>query len=400
MSEFNVPKGDNITSSVVVRFAKLNGQADKFPSDESVVNFVNGGTQWQFNLPTLDPQQVYVAQFIIRWKKNGLIKNGSYGLSSRKSTTITNSAGTYQYSPQTLNDAKLSAAGNELIIFEIPFRTSQYKTYTQKLEALKLRQMQVDAYIGASGPANKVKLWVLNEQTQSVNNIAKRVQAVLGVQNTNNVTLYPRTYDFWINETFDQLEVNGISVGSKSDGITNIEPIISFSNDNFTNWQTKLFNDVRSALIKGEFKLDVDGYNKPNQQGGYVTGSEDIGTISAPALDDNEIKGLPWIGDPEMRGFDNPNDPSSYLYMDYQNDNPERPLISIKYLYASKAPSFSANAAINNSKLWAVNPQSNGFNAMGNAFDAGVAAFNAPIGGLNLSASIKGKAVITSIKAH
>ncbi len=390
---FNAPKG----AIVVVRFAKLNSQVDKNPATESAVNIVNGGKEWQFNMPSLDPQQVYVAQFILRWSNSS--NNESTVLTQLDTKNFSNKFGGYAVSEQKLNENKLRAAKNEKIVFAIPFRTSQYKSYAEKLKALKFREMVFTK--GYANPQSKIKIWVLNEQTQTISSIADRVKAQLNLPNMSGLVIDPSEFNFWTNETFDEIEINGTTLNYFG-GSTHIEHIVTFDNDVFKNWEFDLRNSIQGALVKGGFKT-TQNFTALDKNTSYgLDALTDIGTIYAPKLTANECVGLPWVGDAQMRGFDNPNDPNSYVYMNYQKDHPELPMLTIKYHIG-----FTSNLAITvndilgrDKLLWGVNPASNGFNAMGNAFDVGMNGMNNVPNGVNLNAAIGGKNLNFNVIAH
>ena len=391
---FNAPKG----AVAFVRFVKLNGQIDKNPANESAVNIVNGGKEWQFNLPSLDPQQVYVAQFILRWSNTS--NSQSNILTQLETKNFSNKFGGFAFSEQKLNDNKLRASKNEKIVFGIPFRTSLYKSYSEKLKAFKFREMIFTK--GYANPQSKIKIWVLNEQTQVISSIADRVKVQLNLPNMSGLVIDPSEFNFWTNETFDEIEINGTTLNYFGGPPTQIEQIVTFDNEVFKNWEFDLRNNIQGALVQGGFKT-TQNFTALDKNTSYgLDALTDIATIYAPKLTANECLGLPWVGEAEMRGFDNPNDANSYVYMNYQELHPEQPMLTIKYhIGFTSNLAITVNDIIGRDKLlWGVNPASNGFNAMGNAFDVGMNGMNNVPNGVNLNASIGGKNLNFNVIAH
>jgi hypothetical protein len=375
LNSFNVPKGNNITLSAAVRFAKMNGQADVIPSPESPINIV--GDTWSFNIPPLNPSQIYVAQFIIRWQNNTVFNEQTDVLSSTNTTKVTSNDNNYEVTTQSLNANKLRAAGNEKIVFAINFKTSKYTTYNQKLAALKLREMLVE--IPSSQTSSRV--WLDDEQANVPLNIVQKISQSLNV-NVQGKQFFTTEFNFSTTENFDVIDTKGTKINS----YTVIPPKISFSNMAYNAWSGGVFLSVQNALKAGGAQ-NLYGYQDPNSSRSPmgsktfdVTPSEDIITYPDPLLTESEVLGgaSPALTPLMSRkyGFWGPIVPNVILVM--------------QYAYSKPSFQFGLVNDIMGNLNWAVNPSANQIGAIGKGYDAGINSAQVNMGGMNLNATVGG----------
>ncbi len=244
LSSFDVPKGNNITTSLLVRFVKLDGLADR-NSVETPVTIAN--KKWSFTVPSnLSPQQVYVAQFIIRWKDN-TPNNTPPKYTKMATTNFVNvrSGFSYEVSEQKLNENKLKAGGNERVVFSIPFRTSRFKTFSEKLTAFKVREIVMS--VANAVPEKVARIWFMSDQAYAVANVAQRTIAALNLPNNGTTKLFPREYNFWLDENFDDIDVKG----TKINNYTDIPPLITFDNNSLKSWADNIYRSIETTLRTG-----------------------------------------------------------------------------------------------------------------------------------------------------
>jgi hypothetical protein len=398
LSGFNIPRGNGITSSAVVRFVKMNVQANAQPSPESPVNI--NGNRWEFNLPPLEPQQIYVAQLIIRWKNGGAFNSQTGVVSKIKTTNVLSNGNDYARSEQALNSDRLGAASNEKIVFSINFKTSQYADYATKLRAMKFREVVA----GVAGSNQTARINVGNEpQSTIANNIAQWVANALNLP-LAGLQVVPFEFNFSTLENFDLVDVgnsNGDDANTNYTKINvSIQPRVSFNNTAFDSWADNVFRNVQNALVAGGagnlYRYIGAGGLKSNVGYGYaedktfrITALEKIQTYPDPLLTEEEVKGGASPSLQTWTGKYIPGSNASSIggsFGGYQT----RPALTMKY--ATMKPTYNINvvAGAMDGLNWGVNPTVNQFGAIGNAFSAGVNAANLGMGGMNLGVNGKG----------
>lgn len=366
LGSFNTPRGAGIKTSAVVKFVKLNGTPDVGP--ESPISISGDGRKWDFVLPSLDPSQVYVAQVILRWTNRN-----NTGLDNALSSTVvanvvsanSNAQGgkftNYNVEGQQLNAGKLSPASNEKIVYAIPFRSSQYPNYATKLANMKLREIAIARYENSS-TLKEARIWFLDDPNP-MTNLVQKVKTALDITGNTNNNIYPQEYNFWIDETFDESEV----IGHTTPSGFKIPPRIAFVNNDFNDWQDKLFRDIQKALLDG-------GAGKMwNYIGGTDAQRWSISTVAnepffnpaAPLLSDDEAKGLPFVGSLIL----DPMSQMSRYYLNRPSNYGKRAMLTMTYAtYRENSALAKANDILG--KLdWAVNPANQGFQGLGKGFN-------------------------------
>jgi hypothetical protein len=391
LESFNVPKDDNLVLSAVARFVKMPQVADGSPTPESPI--VLNGEKWEFNLPVLEPNKMYVAQFLIRWKDKRAA--AASALSSKKVTShiqrndngfkvadVREGDNNFKISQDSLSGDRLRAGTNEKIVFSINFKTSRFQTFEAKLKALRFREMQVEV----TNPAPPKSAWIAVDKAQEnvAIDIAQKVKQAINIPMTSSVNYFPVEYNFSTAENFDIVDVNGTQINSYA----KIPPLVTFKNREFDWWAAEVLNSVSRALRDAGAgnTFSYIGTDAPSTfMLDAVQALEKIKTFPNPLLTDEEVKGGagPRLELMTVRSL------SGYS---------PRAMVIMNYKRVSGSMSVSNVNGFLGKFGWAVNPAWS--SSLGFAFDAGQSAFGAGLSGLNLGANVGGKSFGAGIMAR